>query len=149
MRGQGVRPGAKDRGLTVEAFEHVAVAMTVETDFQPFDVVFFVDAFGDLYFLPGVAVARLIRLSYCHGVIWFLSQCIPSLSNLLHLCSTLSRIECASPPPGRVTSTRLRALGEASLEGVSRARAGQPGLRVHLTRWPAAHRSTGLVCALA
>ncbi len=69
MRGQGVRPGVKDGGLTVGAFEHAAVAMTVETDFQPFDVVFFVDALGDLYFLPGVAVARLIRLSCCHGVI--------------------------------------------------------------------------------
>lgn len=61
--------GAKDGGLTVGAFEHAAVGMAVETDFEPFDVVFFVDALGELYFLPGVAVARLIRLSFCHGAI--------------------------------------------------------------------------------
>ena len=69
MRGQGVGPGAKDGGLIAGAFEHAAIGMAVETDFDPFDVVFFVDALSELYFLPGVAVARLIRLSFCHGAV--------------------------------------------------------------------------------
>jgi len=67
MRGQGAGLGAKDGGLTAGAFEHAAIGMAVETDFEPFDVVFFVDALGELYFLPSVAIARLIRLSLCHG----------------------------------------------------------------------------------
>jgi len=67
MRGQGM--GAKDGGLTVGAFEHAAIGMAVDADLEPFDVVFFVDALGELYFLPGVAVARLIRLSFCHGAV--------------------------------------------------------------------------------
>ena len=69
MRGQWVGLGAKDGGLAAGAFEHAAIGMTVETDFEPFDVVFFVDALGELYFLPSVAVARLIRRSFCHGAI--------------------------------------------------------------------------------
>ena len=69
MRGQGVGLGAKDGGLTVRPFAHEAVGMAVETDFEPFDVVFFVDALGDLYLLPSVAVRRLIRLYCYHGVI--------------------------------------------------------------------------------
>jgi hypothetical protein len=55
--------GGENVCLAVGAFEDAAIGMAMETDFEPFDVVFFVDTLGHLHFLPGVAVARLIRLS--------------------------------------------------------------------------------------
>ena len=101
-------PGEKDGRLTVGAFEHEAVGMAVETDFEPFDVVFFVDALGDLYFLPGVAVARMIRLSFCHGVI------DPSPGRFFPVSSSPTRGIDYRGGPDQVPDARLRRI-EAAL----------------------------------